>query len=376
VKYPLFFLLALSLLTLNCGSGTQQQSASPLPPSPTPTAAPSTVVAVKSPTDKSLVSSPVTFTAKAITTCPKGVAIMNLYTQSGKLAYSVKGTSLNDNVTLDAGVYDVIVEAIDRCGNKPNTPVTITVATPPAPTPAPPPAPLPPPSPTVSGTSFTNVQASKGWGQYAQGPPDYVDCSPSPCNGITFSMSQGIKNPSLSGNAMQAYLRSQIPFGDSLWVNRLIGDYSTQGLPDSNHTLIPSLHDFTYDVYFYGDNLGLAQALEFDINQFFGGMGFIFGHECRIASGHEWDIFDNQKRHWVSTGIPCWPNDHSWNHVIIKVQRTSSNELLYQSITLNWTFANSPAPGWYGVTINYQQDQTVHPTPYSIFLDQLTFTYQ
>jgi len=25
-------------------------------------------------------------------------------------------------------------------------------------------------------------------------------------------------------------------------------------------------------------------------------MGFIWGHECRIASGNEWDVFDNQSQ--------------------------------------------------------------------------------
>ena len=99
-------------------------------------------------------------------------------------------------------------------------------------------------------------------------------------------------------------------------------------MPDSNHTLVPTLHDFTYDVYFFGSNLGLSQALEFDMNQFFGGMGFIWGHECRIAGGNEWDVWDNQSAHWTPTGIPCYPNNNAWNHLTIKVQRTSNNELL------------------------------------------------
>src|SRR5581483_4376384 len=38
--------------------------------------------------------------------------------------------------------------------------------------------------------SFPNLQQSSGWGVYGQGPPSFVDCSPSPCDGITFSMEQ------------------------------------------------------------------------------------------------------------------------------------------------------------------------------------------
>ncbi|HWO39654.1 MAG TPA: hypothetical protein VNO32_63605, partial [Candidatus Acidoferrum sp.] len=157
----------------------------------------------------------------------------------------------------------------------------------------------------------------------------------------------------------------------------------SQGIFDANQTLIPSLHNFTYDVYFYGNDLGLAQALEFDINQFFGNMSFIFGHECRIASGNQWDVWDNQNARWVPTGVLCYPNNNSWNHLTIKVQRTSNNDLLYQSISfngvtsnLNWTFAHGSTPGWYGLTINYQMDGDRHQDSYNVYLDNLTFSYQ
>jgi hypothetical protein len=234
-----------------------------------------------------------------------------------------------------------------------------------------------------NGNSVSNLQRSGGWGQYGQRAPAFADCSPSPCNGISFSMGQGIQSPSLSGNATIFNVGGSVPFSDGLWNNHLIGNGSSQGMPDGNQTLVPTLHDFTYDVYFYGDNLGLSQALEFDINQFVNGMGFIFGHECRIAGGNEWDVWDNQNAYWKHTGIPCYPNSNSWNHLTIKVQRTSNNELVYQSITLNgntstlnWTFPPGSANGWYGVTINYQMDGDENQDSYNVYLDQLTFSYQ
>ena len=153
-------------------------------------------------------------------------------------------------------------------------------------------------------------------------------------------------------------------------------------MPDKNHSLVPTFHNFTYDVYFFTSNLGASQALEFDLNQFFDGMGFIWGHECRIAGGNEWDIWDNDNAKWVPTGISCYPNNNAWNHLTIQVQRTSDNQLLYQSITLNGNTHtlnqyNSPgkAPGWYGVTVNYQMDGDSQQSPYTVFLDQLTFSY-
>ena len=74
-------------------------------------------------------------------------------------------------------------------------------------------------------------------------------------------------------------------------------------------------------------------------------MGFVWGNECRIANGNEWAVWHNPNQRSVPTGITCHPNNHSWNHLTIKVQRTSNNDLLYQSI-------NHQMDG------NYQQDSS------------------
>ncbi|PYV61107.1 MAG: hypothetical protein DMG97_44165, partial [Acidobacteria bacterium] len=103
--------------------------------------------------------------------------------------------------------------------------------------------------------------------------------------------------------------------------------------------------------------------------------------ECRLAGGHEWDIWNNVNKHWSPTGVPCYPKNNAWNHLVIKVQRTSGGKLLFKSITLNGKTASinrSYAPNttkWHGVTINYQQDLDRYKTAYSIWLDKLNFTY-
>jgi hypothetical protein len=183
--------------------------------------------------------------------------------------------------------------------------------------------------------------------------------------------------------ATAMYLAGSVAYGDGLWNNHLIGDLSSQGMPDSNHTLVPQYHNFTYDVYFWIGNPSLSQAVEFDINQFFNSMGFIWGHECRIAGGNEWDVWDNVNQHWVPTGISCYPNANAWNHLTLQVERTSNNELLYQSITLNGVthtlnqyYNHGSTPNWWGVTINYQEDGNSKQSPYTVYLDELTFTYQ
>jgi hypothetical protein len=305
------------------------------------------------------VASPVNFVATSTTSCSKGVGSMGIYTAPGQLAYVSNGATLNTNLPLGAGTYNAVVEEWDKCGGATTAPVTITV-----------------------GNAFKNVQQSGGWGEAGQGPPQFIDCNP--CGPqITFSMQQGIKSPSLSGSATQFNIGGTGPYWDVLFNNHLIGDGSSQGMPDKSHKLVPTYHNFTYDVYFYGANLGLSQAVEFDLNQFFDNTGYIWGHECRIAGGNEWDIWDNLSQHWVPTGIPCYPNSNAWNHLTIQVQRTSNNQLLYQSITLNGVTSSvnqyydpGPAPGWYGVTVNYQMDGNDKQSPYSVYLDQLTFSYQ
>ena len=322
-------------------------------------------VHVTTPVNNSTVSSPTNFTATATTTCSKGVAAMGIYTAPNQLTSVVNGASMNYNLALSAGKYNTVVEEWDYCGGASATPVTITVG-------------------SAGGNSFTSLQHSGGWASYGQAAPSYVDCSPSPCEGITFSMAQGVKTPSMSGEATEFNVGGTTDYGDALFNNHLIGDLSSQGLPDTAHTLVPSLHNFTYDVYFYGTNLALSQALEFDINQFFDGLGFIFGHECRVAAGNEWDVWDNTSQQWIPTGIACNPVSNSWNHLTIQVQRTSSNQLLYQSITLNGvtgtvnkTYGAGTSPSsWWGITINYQMDGNNKQNAYSVYLDDLTFTYE
>jgi len=341
----------------NCGGGSQTVI--------TVTVKSGTGVFVTSPANNSTVGSPANYVATATTSCSKGVASMGIYTAPYQLAYVVNGASLNTSLSLSPGTYNTTVEEWDNCGGAATTPITITVS--------------------GSGQTFSNLQSSKGWNAYAQQPPSYADCNTCTSSGpgTTWSMYQGIKNPSLSGDATEFTIGGTDVYSDVLFNNHLIGDLSTQGIYDSNHTLVPTLHTFTYDVYFYGSNLSASQALEFDINQFFNNQGYTWGHECRIGGGNEWDVWNNVAETWVPTGIPCNPLENAWNHLTIVVQRTSSNQLNYQSITLNgvthtlnWTYAPWSAPGWYGVVINYQQDGNYKQSPYTVYVDKLNFTYE
>jgi hypothetical protein len=322
-----------------------------------------TGVWVTSPVNKSTVTSPVNYIATATdTTCSKGVASMGIYVNNA-LQYVVNGASMNTTLSLNPGTYNTVVEEWNYCGGASYTSMTIT----------------------VSGTTeptLKNLQASGGWVGYGELPPNYQICTS--CGpGVTWSMQQHIASPSLSGNSSQFNIGGTTPYADVLWTNPLIGQNSSQGLPDSNHTLLPTLHNFTYDAYFYSSNLSLSEVMEFDISMYFDGLSLIWGNQCTIAAGNEWEIWNNADAKWVSTGFSCNPISNGWNHVTIQVQRESDNWLLFQSITLNGVtntinqyYAPGSAPsGWWGITVNYQMDGNYKQSPYTTYLDNFSFTY-
>lgn len=231
--------------------------------------------------------------------------------------------------------------------------------------------------------SFSNLQNSAGWKSSGQLAPRYDDCVPS-CPGVTWSMSQGVKAPSLSGSAAQFNVGGTTPYSDALFYNQLIGAFSTQGLPDTDQTLVPALRTFTYDAYFYLSDSADTQAVEFDINWFMNTVAITWGTECRIRGGNEWDIWDNVGAKWVPTGFACHPIANGWNHVTVNAQRGPNNTVIYQSITLNGVTSNinktyapfSVPSDWYGITVNYQMDGDENQTAITSYLDQFSFTYQ
>ena len=322
---------------------------------------------VTSPANNANVTSPVHYVATATTGCAKGIGSMGIYTAPGKLAYVVSGAKLDTNLTLSAGTYNTVVQEWDNCGGGSSTPITITVG-------------------SGGGTTMKALHNKVGWTGYALLPPKYLICNSCKKTGPeeTWNMIQNIATPSVSGASAQFDIGGNTNFADVLYNNHLIGALSSQGVPDPNHTLVPSLQHFTYDVYFFVKNIETSQALEFDINQFFNSMGFIWGHECRIAGGHEWDTWDNVNKHWVATGIPCNPVANSWNHLILQVSRDNNNQLVFESITLNGTThtLNITRPhgtagaDWWGVTINWQYDGNKNQDPYTVYIDKLNFTYQ
>ncbi len=160
-----------------------------------------------------------------------------------KLVYTVQGASLNTTLSLAPGSYNTVVEEWDYCGGASFTPVTIK----------------------VGGSTLKNIQASGGWKGWGELAPAYAICS-SCSPQVTWKMTQ-------TGGATQFDIGGTVPYSDVLWSNPVIGQGSSQGLPDNNHTLVPNLRNFIYDAWFFSDNLPASQVLEFDVSQYFSGLG-------------------------------------------------------------------------------------------------------
>lgn len=316
-------------------------------------------VFVTSPAANSTVTLLTNYVATATSTCSKGVGSMGIYVNN-ILVYVVQGAELNTPLNLSPGVQHTVVEEWDKCGGSTYATVNVTAA--------------------GTGTKLDNLQADGGWDSWGQLPPAYVDCSP--CSGLKWSMAHGIKSPSLSGNSTQFNTSGTTPYGVVLWYNPVFGQFSTQGLPDEDHTLVSSLHNFTYDTDLYVTNATVTQVLEFDVAMYMDGTGMFFGTQCNHLGGGEWDVLDNVTQQWASAGVPC-SLVNGWNHLTLQFQRKSGNTLLYQSITMNGVTYNinkAYAPfevptSWYGVTVNYQMDANYKQSANTTYLDNLSLTY-
>lgn len=240
----------------------------------------------------------------------------------------------------------------------------------------------PPASGPAGSVTLSNIQASAGWESWGQLAPAYQDCS-APCAGVNWSMQQGVSSPSLSGNATEFKLGGDLPYSDVLWANPVIGQFSTQGLPDNDHSLLPTIHNFIYDADFYVTDASVTQVLEFDVSMYMNGVSMIWGNQCNHLGDGQWDIWDNANERWVSTGAACTLIDHGWNHVTIQAEREADNTLLFQSFTLNGvttslnrTYAPGVVPAsWWGITVNYQMDGDAHQSANTTYVDNLSLTY-
>lgn len=219
---------------------------------------------------------------------------------------------------------------------------------------------------------FSNIQADTSIGSCSA-------CAGKNASGPTavYWVKQGVTSPSLTGKATQFFLGGTTPYADALWNWTLVRDSS-------------ALHHFIYDMYFYYTNASAVQGLEFNVTSYAHSKGYEFGFTCSVRSGAVWKIsVPNSSNstlaemHWASTGIACpAPPTQTWNHLTFEVERTSTDQIHYISLTLNGhtyyinqTFAPRIAPSsWGGLTTHFQLNGDSNQDDYSVWVDKYSVT--
>lgn len=343
------------LETITVGSGSTSTSSST-----------SNGITVSSPAPGSTVGSPAHFVASATPSGSSPIASMIVYVD-GNQDYLVYSNSLDTNITLGSGTHSAIVKAWDNSGkiyqNSFNFTVGGTTTTTSSSSGS---------TSVTAGTTVYNVQTLGGWGSCTVCAGDGGN---GPVAGYDMQQHQG--SPSMTGDATKFSIWGSTPYSDVLWWKQLVdGDYYPQTVANAHH--------FIYDTYFYIDNPGAAQALEFDINQYTNGHSLIFGTQCNIRAGAVWDIWDNQNSRWVHTGKSCGaPSAYTWHHVTVEVERASDGGdwLHYISISMdgNKTYIDAWYPpagsSWKGITVNFQMDGNYAEQSYNVWLDKFSFSY-
>ncbi|HSK44310.1 MAG TPA: hypothetical protein VLA83_10550, partial [Candidatus Binatia bacterium] len=228
------------------------------------------------------------------------------------------------------------------------------------------PAPSPGASPTpTSGTPSSaqiipDIQKLTGWQTCV------LSCAGAPA--AVFSMTQKIASPSLSGSSTRfSLLSGTSSFGAVMWFNAL-GAHN-----NATH--------FLFDLNFYVDNPGAAQALEFYVSQSAGGARYNFGTQCDLAGGHAWRMWDNIGKKWVASAATCpAPAANTWNHLVFEFQRQTGGNVIFTAVTVNGKRSlvnlsmQHTADSGSGLDVAYQSDANGSGTPYSVWLDKVSLT--
>ena len=203
--------------------------------------------------------------------------------------------------------------------------------------------------------------------------PDWQWCTAElnhqPCasgrGNATSSKTDHQATPSLDGSSAKFTLGGKTGYSNALWWKSVSG-----GL-DASH--------FSYDVSFYVDHPEVSEALEFDVNQSFGGVRYVWGSECNFKDSKKWDIWDPKGFKWIPTSLPCPVfTANSWHHITWLLERVNG-QVHYISLTVDGQtmpvdIYKDPQPKFNGTDINvaFQLDGDINQAPYNVWLDEVT----
>jgi hypothetical protein len=265
--------------------------------------------------------------------------------------------SINTQIFVAPGQHTVEVMAEDNQGYISATIVNVTVTS------------------QQQQTTISDIQTLPGWQSCAADFPAGSGragqlCAAGNSNPPTSSMTPGISSPSMDGKAAQFSMSGPNGYSDELYFNAIAGGNNVS--------------HFTYDLYFYVDNPSAPQALEFDLNQTFGGYRWVWGSECNFKgeTPPRWDIWDDASGVWRETNVPCntFPAN-TWIHLVWQFERVG-NQVHYISLQIadqtpypvdtyynnqmDWTLEE--------IDTAFQMDLPQPPVAYNVWLDKVTLT--
>lgn len=304
---------------------------------------------VSSPTDGGAVTSPINVVASANPKNP--IFFMRVYVDQ-LAVYFTFNNSINTQIFTAPGTHTLEVMAEDNKGYISATILNITVAS------------------QAAQTTISGIQTMPGWQSCSALFPagsgrDGQICAAGLGTAVS-TMTENQSTPSMDGKSAKFTIGGPSPYSNMLYFNPVAGG--------------DNVSHFTYDLYFYIDNPNAAQALEFDINQTFGGNRWVWGSECNFNGSGKWDIWDDVNG-WEPTIYDCKPFPaNTWIHLVWNVERVG-NQVHYISLTVgnqtynvdtyyqnqqNWTLEE--------IDVAFQMDGNYRQEPYNVWLDQVNLT--
>jgi hypothetical protein len=331
---------------------TWSPQSSPLPAptaqQPPPVASNDFPLTISSPSDGGTVTSPVTVVASATPSNP--IFFMRVYVDQ-LAVYFTFSNSINAAIFIAPGQHTLEVMAEDNQGNISATILNLTVS-------------------SQSQTTISDIQTLPGWlscsAFFAAGSGREGQICAAGVGTAVSTMTEGQSTPSMDGKSAKFAMGGPTPYSNMLYYNPIAGGNNVS--------------HFTYDLYFYVDNPAAPQALEFDLNQTFGGTRWVWGSECNFNGTGKWDIWDDING-WKATTVDCntFPAN-TWIHLVWNVERVG-DQVHYISLTVGDQTYNidtyySAQPDWTLEEIDcaFQMDGNYEQEPYNVWLDEVKVT--
>ena len=310
---------------------------------------------VSSPTDGGTVASPATVVASA---SPKNaIFFMRVYVDE-LAVYFTFTDSISTQLFVAPGQHTLEILAEDDKGYTSATILKITVT-------------------SQTQTTISSIQDMSGWQSCgALFPPGSGRAGQVCAAGYgtpQSTITQNVSNPAMDGKSAQFSMggpwsncTSPPAYCNMLYFNAVAGGNNVS--------------HFTYDLYFYIDNPNASQALEFDINQTFGGNRWVWGSECNFNGSGKWDIWDDVNG-WTPTIYDCKPFPaNTWIHLVWNVERVG-NQVHYislmvgdQTYNVDTYFDNQADWTLEEIDVAFQMDGNYREEPYNVWLDKVTLT--